>query len=358
MKKWLFFLIGMMLFLVACNDNASGNENTELESSNDTEEVSAGEIEEESDLDNDLLEFISDFNSIASSVSALEKIEVSDVGDLEEQQRGYSRIIYSSARYTITAVYDDSNGPTGYAVTSHNVHGENRYSATYTVAEVLGLDREALENEIQIGTESSSHSYRENAYDISVMHNIEEMDEEATVIVGFMYTGTEAEDTEVKDDGGEQSENEEIEIYSDEVKEFVESFNQLASLEDDIDLIEEIQPAEESENGYSQTLYSSDEYIIIANYQEDGEINSYIVVIPDDQPYRELKGNGLYAMFHVATALDLDLEELGDEFEKALPNHAGMYFADDYTISFHTDEQLPEMGITIMFMNATLSDDE
>ncbi|WP_440897047.1 hypothetical protein ACS127_03375 [Amphibacillus sp. Q70] len=158
-------------------------------------------------------------------------------------------------------------------------------------------------------------------------------------------------------DKSENSDNEN-EIYSEEIKLFIEDYNNLTTLEDDIDLIEKVQPAEETKNGYTQTLYSSDEYIIIANYEEDGEVDFYVVVIPNDQPYRDLQGNGLYAMFHVAATLDLDLEELGDEFEKALPNHAGMYFVDDYTIIFSTDDQLPEMGITIMFMNVSFSGDE
>jgi TolA-binding protein len=146
--------------------------------------------------------------------------------------------------------------------------------------------------------------------------------------------------------------NKENEIYSDEVKDFVESFNNLASLEDEMELLN-VEPAEENEEGYSQVLYSSKDYVITTTYDKNGEVKSYTVLIADSQPYRELKGNGLYALLHVGSALKLDIEELSKEFEEALPSHAGLYKDGDYTITFSANNEVPEIGMIIMFMNLT-----
>ncbi|WP_096435916.1 hypothetical protein [Alteribacter populi] len=153
------------------------------------------------------------------------------------------------------------------------------------------------------------------------------------------------------------TEKEENEIYSDDVKEFIESFNLLASLEDDIDLIEAVEPAEEDDDGYTQLLYSSSEYGLSALYKKDGEVESYVFVISDDQPYRDLKGNALFAMLHVGAALDLDIEELTGEFEGAIPNHAGMYLGDDYTVTFSSHDS-PDIGMVVMFINLSFSEGE
>lgn len=166
-------------------------------------------------------------------------------------------------------------------------------------------------------------------------------------------SGTEIEVT-YEDDDVEEADNQ---IYSDDVKQFVEDFNQLASLEDAVPLIEDVQPAKEDEDGYTQVLYSSTSFAISALYEKNGEVKSYVTVISEDEPYHELKGDALYALLHVGSALGVDVGELSEEFEKALPNHAGMYFTDDYTITFSTNDQVSEIGMITMFINSSLTDD-
>lgn len=164
------------------------------------------------------------------------------------------------------------------------------------------------------------------------------------------------EKTSDETSGGVDDSESEIEIFSDEVKRFIDEYNNLASLEEGIGLIKEVEPASEMESGYSQTLFSSSEYVISTLYDKEGNVESYIVVIPASEPYQELKGNGLYATLHVGAALDLDVEVLASEFEKALPNHAGIYFADDYTVTFSTNDDVPEIGMITMFMNLGFSE--
>lgn len=148
------------------------------------------------------------------------------------------------------------------------------------------------------------------------------------------------------------------EIFSDDVKGFVEAYNLLASMEENVPLIEDVEPAEESEDGYTQTLYSSTDFAISVIYKKSGEVESYVVVISESEPYQELKGDALYALLHVGAALNVDVEELSAEFEKALPKHAGIYFADDYTVMFSTNNQVPEIGIITMFINQSFTDDD
>ncbi|GIN08660.1 hypothetical protein J1TS1_28050 [Shouchella clausii] len=167
----------------------------------------------------------------------------------------------------------------------------------------------------------------------------------------------ESENNNEINNGDSDAEKEENEIYSDDVKEFIESFNLLASLEDDVDLIEDVEPAKSDDDGYSQILYSSSDYALTALYEKDGEVKSYVFVISDDQPYRDLEGNALFAMLHVGSALDLDLEELSAKFEEAIPNHAGMYMGDDYTVTFSGHDE-PEIGMVVQFINLSFSEDE
>lgn len=145
--------------------------------------------------------------------------------------------------------------------------------------------------------------------------------------------------------------NQQTEIESDELSEFVETFNELASLEDEIGLIEDISPAVENEDGFTQNLYNSSDYVISATYDQGGDVKSYIVGIPADQPYQNLEGNGLFAMLHVGQVLGIDLNELAEAFENSLPEHAGLYTDDNYTVTFSTNDGIPEIGMIVMFMN-------
>lgn len=181
--------------------------------------------------------------------------------------------------------------------------------------------------------------------------------EESQIETPEQTDDTETKDDETINDDGSDSEKEDNEIYSDDIKEFIENFNLLASLEDDVDLIEDVEPAKEDDEGYSQLLYGSSDYALTALYEKNGEVTSYVFVISDDQPYRDLKGNALNAMLHVGAALDIDIEELSEEFEGAIPNHAGMYMGDNYTVTFSGHDE-PEIGLVVMFINLSFSEDE
>lgn len=155
---------------------------------------------------------------------------------------------------------------------------------------------------------------------------------------------------EKENEKDENKEDDEEEIHSREVKQFVEYFNNLASTEEEIEMIESVEPAQEKESGYSQVLYTSKDYVITTDYEKSGEVKCYLVLIADDQPYRDLKGSGFNAMMNVGEFLELDTDELKEEFEEVLPTRAGLYKTDDYTITFSKDEEVPEIGIIIMFM--------
>lgn len=160
---------------------------------------------------------------------------------------------------------------------------------------------------------------------------------------------TENLEEEKENEKDENKEVDEEEIHSKEVKQFVEEFNNLASTEE-IETIESVEPAQEKESGYSQVLYTSKDYVITTDYEKSGEVKNYVVLIADDQPYRDLKGSGFNAMMNVGEFLELDTDELKEEFEEVLPTRAGLYKTDDYTITFSKDEEVPEIGIIIMFM--------
>lgn len=161
----------------------------------------------------------------------------------------------------------------------------------------------------------------------------------------------EIEEIEQAEEQEKQEEQKGIEL-SDEVSGFVEKFNELASLSEDVKAIDDIEEAVEIEDGSTQVLYSSLDYGIVAIYNDDGSLSSYSIPISKNEPYEELQGKGLNAMLHIGAALGLDLDNLGDEFEKALAKESHISFGDDYTIMYfnHKLSGKPTWGMVVEFM--------
>lgn len=147
------------------------------------------------------------------------------------------------------------------------------------------------------------------------------------------------------ENSGEKDDNE---SNLDEVGQFVEDFNNLASLSEGIESLDST--AAIDENG-AQVLYASHDYGIIAIYEDD-ILDRYSVVISKDEPYEELKGNALNAAMHVAAVLDLDYEKFANEFEKALSQEFYSSFEDNYTIAFfnHKLSGQSDWGMVVEFV--------
>jgi len=143
---------------------------------------------------------------------------------------------------------------------------------------------------------------------------------------------TKEKTTEEKDDSQEgvkdleeDNEGEQVEI-SDEVRSFVDDFNDLAGSSDGVN---EIDDTSIEDRGIAKVLYTSQEYEILAIYHAlDGY--SYIDVrIAQDQPYKNLRGEGFEALLLVGRALNNDTDKLIEHFEKAFEKGEVSYFENE-----------------------------
>lgn len=156
-----------------------------------------------------------------------------------------------------------------------------------------------------------------------------------------------------------QDKNVQNEIYSDEVKEFINQFNSFVNSEDIVGPIENVHPIENSDGQYSQILYSSKEYAIYTMYDgETGEVDSYNIVISSDEPYEEGEGKAIHALFYMAAALGIDLDDFAEDVATSIENNGnGMFMDDNYTVMFSGHDD-PNIGMLVMFMNLSFTSQE
>jgi len=131
--------------------------------------------------------------------------------------------------------------------------------------------------------------------------------------------------------------------------EFITSYNNLASLTDELKPLMDSEPKDESN---TQILLNDDTYAILSIFDENDEPTSYSVGITQKDSYEEMKGNGLYATLNVATALDLDSEKLTEEFEISLEKEAHTYFDNGHMIMIenHKSSGKSGLGMLVQFM--------
>jgi len=133
------------------------------------------------------------------------------------------------------------------------------------------------------------------------------------------------DENEEGEENEESDESDQIEV-SDKTKDFIDDFNDLADNSDDVKKIEE----ENIEEGPSvSTLYGSAEYEILEIY-DVGEDDYYIDVrIAEDQPYKNLQGEGFEALLLAGEALNKDKEKLKENFEGAMDTDGNTYFENE-----------------------------
>lgn len=149
-------------------------------------------------------------------------------------------------------------------------------------------------------------------------------------------TNENSQDTEketkvvVKPSEGTQDEEQNKTESESEISKFVKNYNDLASLSDDLESLDD---SKEVDDSGAQVLYASNDYGIIAIYEND-TLEKYSFVFSKDEPYEELKGTALNALLHVAATINLNTDELIKEFEESLSKEFYSYFAEDYIIVF------------------------
>lgn len=319
MKKIVLVLF-LLVLLVACSSNDEQSADDEI--SEDVETVNAEESEKKEMSKTDALYYL---ESITKEYMGISTHDVFDEDTINLLETGIDNI--DLAIEEMEEEFDSSD-PLMLAVKEMGDVVKNISEDLLAAPEVNGEMVGEGSHEIGIYLGEISRDYLDGELPPTVENTLQELDE---------------------------AENE---IYSDDVKDFVESFNMLASSEDDIQPIREVEPVDEIEESFSQTLYSSSDYIINAIYSKDGEVESYSVVIPESQPYKNSEGIALYAMLHVGAALDIETEKIVDEFEKSLQNNNnGLFFDDKYSVIF-TENEHPDIGMVVMFMNLAFTEDE
>lgn len=139
------------------------------------------------------------------------------------------------------------------------------------------------------------------------------------------------------------------------VNEFIEHYNNMASLTDELSPLNLEQPRDE--NG-AQILLQEDTYGVLAIFDDADNVTTYSVGLTREDSYSDLEGSGLYATMHVAEALDLDFKKIADEFEVALNEDEHTYIDGSHMVIFENHERSGKSGLGMMvrFMNLTLED--
>lgn len=163
----------------------------------------------------------------------------------------------------------------------------------------------------------------------------------------------EVENTNEKKENKSENENQAFTLKP--VDEFIEHYNNMASLTDELSPLTLEQPRDE--NG-AQILLQEDTYGILAIFDDNDNVTTYSVGLTQEDSYSELKGNGLYATLHVAEVLELDIEKAADEFEIALNKDEHTYFDDGHMVIFENHERSGKsgLGMLVRFMNLSTED--
>jgi len=139
------------------------------------------------------------------------------------------------------------------------------------------------------------------------------------------------------------------------INEFIEHYNNMASLTDDLSPLSLEQPKDENN---TQILLQENTYAILAIFDDDDDVITYAVGLTRDDNYTDLKGSGINAMMHIAEALELDFEKASIELETALSKNEHSYVEDDYMVIFENHERSGASGLGMMvrFMGLSIED--
>lgn len=156
--------------------------------------------------------------------------------------------------------------------------------------------------------------------------------------------------TACSSEGSKGNEIEEKEIHEESsldlmpLDKFIEKYNDLASLTDELKPLSTDEPVENN----TQILLNDDSYAVLAIFDEEDDAIFYSVGLTREDPYEELKGSGLYATLNVAATLDLDREKMTEEFEVALKKDAHTYFSDGHMIMFENHKKSSKSGLGML----------
>jgi hypothetical protein len=129
------------------------------------------------------------------------------------------------------------------------------------------------------------------------------------------------------------TEQQEIELNY-EVNTFVQEFNESAESRGDVNSIDDIQERESGEQGETQILYDSQEYQIVAMYQDDGTVLGYMMTLGTSEPYKELKGDAYNALLHTASTLKIDTDIVTESLLIATEEGGHFNYNNGYALNF------------------------
>ncbi|MFD1412839.1 hypothetical protein [Oceanobacillus jeddahense] len=163
MKKILFLLFVMLLFLASCN---------------------SGEVKS----------FASDFNKVVNNED-IDELNPDKFGEIEGENKAKWQTLYESEAYTIEANYEDGKKLSGYTISIESsepyeqLEGKG-YEASIAVAKVLGLDPNEFinhfETELEGKISEDVHSYLEDDYEVVfVAKKLSEFDPETGLSILF-----------------------------------------------------------------------------------------------------------------------------------------------------------------------------
>ena len=130
---------------------------------------------------------------------------------------------------------------------------------------------------------------------------------------------------------------------------FIEDYNNLASLTEELKPLSKDEPVDENN---TQILLNDDTYAILAIFDKNDEVSFYSLGLTREDPYEELKGSGLYATLNTGATLGLDVDKMTSEFETALNKDEHIYIDNGLAIQFdnHKNNGKSGLGMLVQFM--------
>lgn len=140
----------------------------------------------------------------------------------------------------------------------------------------------------------------------------------------------------------------------DDLTNFTDEYNRVAEKKgiDQLSFNTFEEPESESDSDRAwQLLYENDRYIIEAKYEDGKNLSGYYLVIDENQPFYDEKGEGFEAALTIIEALGLNKAKFKAEFRKALKKTSHAYDDENYIVSITNPgvDGLTSVGLIINF---------
>ncbi len=343
MKKLLLLFVGMLLFLVACTDKDASEE----KSSNPPNEESGDSQVQEVDTNN---EETTDKEEM-SKRDALYYLE-----EITKSSLNISYLTDGDGETEVKQLLTEGIDNIDAAVSEINENFNPEDDLTIEVMKVADFVKVTSEKYLDDNNfEALSNASGEIGYMVGMIAG-NYLDEELPPTIARVsedFSDVDESDKEVTTDNEVDSKTENKTNSGDvngELKAFIDNFNNYAEFVDGLKLIDinAISEMENQENGFSQIVHSSNNYVFRVSYDENEKLNDYAITIADIE-----SEEAFTATYVIGEVLGVSNEILADALLKVVNENMGSHTLNESGIKVsifnNLSEEVSESNITVWF---------